>query len=46
MRTAQQSDGSEYYKYILIYTDDALVISENAEKVLRHELGRYFNLKE
>ena len=46
MRSAQQSDGSEYYEYILLYTDDALVISENAEKVLRHELGSYFNLKE
>ena len=46
MRPAQQSDGSEYYKYILLYTDDALVISENTEKLLRHELGRYFNPKE
>ena len=29
-----------------MYTDDALVVSENAEKVLRDELGRYFTLKE
>ena len=46
MWPAQQSDVSEYYKYILLYTDNALVISENTEKLLRHELGRYFNLKE
>ena len=30
----------------MLYTEDALVIGKNAEKVLRHELGRYFNLKE
>jgi hypothetical protein len=27
-------------------TDDALVISENAEKILRAEVGRYLELKE
>ena len=26
--------------------DDALVVSENAESILRNELGRYFQLKE
>ena len=26
--------------------DDALVVSENAESILRNELGRYFELKE
>jgi hypothetical protein len=46
MRPATHSNGTEYYEYILLYTDDALVISENAEKVLRNELGRYFQLKE
>ena len=46
MRPAQQSDGSGYYEYILLYTENALVIIENTEKVLRHELGLYFNLKE
>ena len=30
----------------MLYTEDALVIGENVEKVLCHELGRYFNLKE
>ena len=46
MRPAQHSDGSEYYEYILLYTDDALVISENAESLLRNKLGKYFRLKE
>jgi hypothetical protein len=46
MRAAKRSDGSDYYEYILLYTDDALVVSENAEQVLRNELGRYFTLKE
>jgi hypothetical protein len=46
MRPAIKSDGSLYYEYVLLYTDDALVISENGEKVLCHELGKYFDLKE
>ncbi|WP_288992974.1 polyprotein of Ty1/Copia retrotransposon [uncultured Marinobacter sp.] len=46
MRPAKRSDGSDYYEYILLYTDDALVVSENAEQILRNELGRYFTLKE
>ena len=31
MRLAKRSDGADCYEYILLYTDDALVISENAE---------------
>ena len=30
----------------MLYTDDALVIDENAEDVLRNQLGKYFKLKE
>ena len=43
MRPAKHSDGTEY---ILLYTDDALAIGENAEQVTRRELGRFFQLKE
>ena len=43
MRPAIKSDGSKCYDYVL---DDALVVSENAESILRNELGRYFELKE
>ena len=46
MRPAKRSDGSDYYEYILLYTDDCLVLSENPEPLLRQELGRYFTLKE
>jgi hypothetical protein len=46
MRKAKKPDGSCYYEYILLYTDDALVVSANAELVLRKQLRRYFELKE
>jgi hypothetical protein len=46
MRPAIKSDGTEYYEYLLLYTDDALYVSENAENALGNELGRYFPLKE
>ena len=46
MRPAIKSDGSKCYEYVLLYVDDALVVSENAESILRNELGRYFELKE
>ena len=38
MRPAKKSDGSLYYEYILLYTDNHLVISENAEVILRTDL--------
>ena len=34
MRPAIKSDGNTYYEYILLYVDDALVVSENAEGIL------------
>ena len=46
MRPAIKSDGNTYYEYILLYVDDALMVSENAESILHNELGRYFHLKE
>ena len=45
MRLSKKTDSTSYYKYILFYTDDALVISQHAEETLK-ELGRYFELKE
>ena len=45
-RPAIKSDGSKCYDYALLYVDDALVVSENAESILRNELGRYLELKE
>jgi hypothetical protein len=46
MRLALKPDGSEYYEYVLIYTDDVLVVSTGGEKILREGIGRYFDLKE
>jgi hypothetical protein len=46
MRKAKKADGSLYWEYVLLYVDDALCISENAEHVLRQEIGAYFDLKE
>ena len=40
------SDGTKCYDYVLLYVDDALVVSENAESILRNDLGRYFELKD
>ena len=46
MRPAIKSDGTKVWDYVLLYTDDTLVISENAEAILRNEIGKYFELKE
>ena len=46
MRPAIKSDGTKCYDYVLLYVDDALVVSENAESILSNEWGRYFELKE
>ena len=46
MRPAIKSDGTMCYDYVLLYVDDALVVSKNAESILRNQLGRYFELKE
>jgi hypothetical protein len=39
MQPAKHSDGTEYYEYILLYTDDTLVVGEHAETILGKELG-------
>ena len=45
MRPMTRADGSQVYEYVLLYTDDCLVVSDNAEEILRKEIGRYFQLK-
>ena len=45
MRPATKSDGSEYYEFVLLYTDNVLCISENSEKTIREEIEKYFDLK-
>jgi hypothetical protein len=46
MREATKPDGHSYYEYVLLYTDDCLVVSHKGEEVLRNEIGKYFVLKE
>ena len=45
MREGKKDDGSVYWEYVLLYVDDALWISNNAENVLRNEIGKYFVMK-
>lgn len=45
-RPAVKRDGTEYMEYVLLYVDDVLVVSENAEAVLRNEIGKKWKLKE
>ena len=46
MRPGIKDDGSEYWQYVLLYTDDILCIMEHPEKFLREEMGTRFTLKE
>ena len=46
MRAAMSDKGQEYYEYVLLWTDDCLVISHRPEYVLREEIGKYFKLKD
>ena len=45
-RSSVRKDGTRYYQYVLLYTDDILVIMEQPEKFLRQEFGNLFYLKE
>ena len=46
MREGIKEDGSQHWEYVLLYVDDCLCISANAEYVLRNKIGKYFKLKE
>ena len=46
MQPAKKGDGLAYYNYVFLYVDNAIVVSYNAESILRNEIGRYFELKE
>jgi len=45
-RPAKKRDGTEYMEYVLLYVDDVLCISENAEAVIRQEIGEKWKFKE
>ena len=42
-RPAVKADGTKYYEYILVYTDDILVLSTDPKSVI-HEIDRHFKL--
>ena len=46
MRPGTRADGTTFWEYVLLYTDDILAIMENPESFLRDELGQRFTLKE
>ena len=46
MWPANKSDGSEYYKYALLYIDYVLIVIKNSEIVLREGIEKHFELKE
>jgi hypothetical protein len=43
---AIKSDGTKVWDFVLIFTDDTLVISEKAESKLRDEMGKYFEIEQ
>ena len=45
-RPATCDDGTEYWQFVLVYTDDILAIMEEPERFLRKELGIWFTIKE
>lgn len=46
MRSGKRSDGTVYWQYVLLYTDDILAIMEEPEAFIRKELASYFTIKE
>ena len=43
-RPATKEDGTLYYEYVLVYTDDILMISMHPEEILKH-LETFFRIK-
>ena len=41
-----ESNGLDYYEYVLFYTNEALVISQNGDFLLRERIWEYFKIKE
>ena len=46
MQPSKKADGFPCYDYVLLYMDNTLVISKNAEQILRGEISKSFELKE
>ena len=46
MRPSTNKHGMEVYEYVLLYTDDCLVISNKGEEIIRNEIRKSFAFKE
>ena len=46
IQSAVTSDGKPYYQYALLYIDDILVVIEEAKRIFRTEIKKYFTIKE
>lgn len=46
MRESTNKHGKEVYKYVLLYTDDCLVISKDGMHIIQNEIGKIFNFEE
>ena len=46
MRAAVDPDRCEYWEYVLLYTDDCLVVSHRGQSELTDEIGKYFEMKQ
>ena len=44
--SVRKYESTKHYEYVLLYTDDCLVISDQEENVIRMDICKYFNLKE
>ena len=44
IQEAVTAEVAEYWEYILVYTDNVLVITDTGEKTLRDGIGKYFQL--
>ena len=45
MRPTKKSERSDYYKYVILYACDVLIVSYIGEKLTREKIGSYFELK-
>ena len=46
MRKNTKPGGEPYWEYVLLYTDDCIVVSHQAEIVIKQQIGKYFAFKE
>ena len=45
MRKALKDDGTPYWELVLLYVDDVLCVSANADDIIMNQIGRYFIIK-